>query len=164
MSLPDVAPREQWLQARKQLLAREKEFSRQQAALNADRRRLPMVKVDKEYVFTGPEGQVTLAGLFGGKRQLIIQHVMFGPEYDAPCPGCSAGISELSPGVLEHLGSRETTFVLASRAPYDRIAAAAKERGWVVLWVSTAGSDFNYDYRVTLDASRDQLEYNYRPE
>ena len=164
MSLPDVAPREQWLQARKQLLAREKEFTRQQAALNADRRRLPMVKVDKEYVFTGPEGKVTLAELFGGKRQLIIQHVMFGPEYDAPCPGCSAAITELSPGVLEHLGSRETTFVLASRAPYDRIAAAAKERGWFVPWYSTEGSDFNYDYRVTLDASRDQLEYNYRPE
>lgn len=164
MSLPDVVSREEWLQTRKQLLDREKEFTRQQAALNADRRRLPMVKVDKEYVFTGPEGQVTLAELFGGKRQLIIQHVMFGPEYDAPCPGCSAGISELSPGVLEHLASRETTFVLASRAPYDRIAAAAKERGWFVPWYSTAGSDFNYDYRVTLDASRDQLEYNYRPE
>ena len=164
MSLPDVVSREEWLQARTQLLTREKEFTKQHAALNADRLRLPMVKVDKEYVFTGPEGKVTLAGLFGGKRQLIVQHVMFGPEYDAPCPGCSAAISELSPGILEHLGSRETTFVLASRAPYDRIAAAATERGWFVPWYSTEGSDFNYDYRVTLDASRGQVEYNYRPE
>jgi predicted dithiol-disulfide oxidoreductase (DUF899 family) len=164
MSLPEVVSREEWLQARTQLLAREKELTKIQAALNADRRRLPMVRVDKEYVFTGPHGPVTLTGLFGGKRQLIIQHVMFGPEYDAPCPGCSAAISELSPGVLEHLGSRETTFVLASRAPYDRIAAAAAERGWFVPWYSTEGSDFNYDYRVTLDASRDQVEYNYRPE
>ncbi len=164
MSLPDVVAREEWLQARTQLLAREKEFTHQQAALNADRRRLPMVKVDKDYVFTGPNGPTTLAELFGPKRQLIIQHVMFGPEYDAPCPGCSAGINELSPGILEHLASRETAFVLASRAPYDRIAAAAKERGWFVPWYSTEGSDFNYDYRVTLDASRGQLEYNYRPE
>jgi predicted dithiol-disulfide oxidoreductase (DUF899 family) len=164
MSLPDVVSREEWLQARTELLAREKELTKVQAALNADRRRLPMVKVDKEYVFTGPKGQVTLAGLFGDKRQLIIQHVMFGPEYEAPCPGCSAAINELSPGILDHLASRDTTFVLASRAPYDRIAAAAAERGWFAPWYSTEGSDFNYDYRVTLDASRGQLEYNYRPE
>jgi predicted dithiol-disulfide oxidoreductase (DUF899 family) len=164
MSLPDVASREEWLQARTQLLAREKEFTKAQSALNADRRRLPMVEVDKEYVFTGPDGPVTLAELFGGKQQLIIQHVMFGPEYDAPCPGCSAAINELSPGLLKHLASRETSFVLASRTSYDRIAAAASERDWFAPWYSTEGSDFNYDYQVTLDASHDQLEYNYRLE
>ena len=92
MSLPDVVSREQWLEARRRLLAREKEFTRSHDALNADRRRLPMVKVDKEYVFEGPDGPVTLAGLFGGKRQLIVQHVMFGPDWDKPCPGCSAAI------------------------------------------------------------------------
>jgi predicted dithiol-disulfide oxidoreductase (DUF899 family) len=87
MSLPDVVSREQWLEARRRLLAREKEFTRSHDALNADRRRLPMVKVDKEYVFEGPDGPVTLAQLFGGKRQLIVQHVMFGPDWDKPCPG-----------------------------------------------------------------------------
>jgi len=116
MSLPDVVSREQWLEARRRLLAREKEFTRSHDALNADRRRLPMVKVDKEYVFEGPDGPVTLAQLFGGKRQLIVQHVMFGPDWDKPCPGCSAAIDELSPGVLEHVASRDTAFVLASRA------------------------------------------------
>ena len=147
MSLPDVVSREQWLEARRRLLAREKEFTRSHDALNADRRRLPMVKVDKEYVFEGPDGPVTLAELFGDERQLIVQHVMFGPDWDKPCPGCSAAIDELSPGVLKHLGSRQTAFVLASRAPYDKIAATAKERGWTVApWYSSYGSDFNYDY------------------
>ena len=165
MSLPDVVSREQWLEARRRLLAREKEFTRSHDALNADRRRLPMVKVDKEYVFEGPDGPVTLAQLFGGKRQLIVQHVMFGPDWDKPCPGCSAAIDELSPGVLEHVASRDTAFVLASRAPYDKLATAAAERGWAVApWYSTHGSDFNYDYQVSLDADRGQAEYNYRAE
>src|SRR5215469_16586365 len=165
MSLPDVVSREQWLEARRRLLAREKEFTRSHDALNADRRRLPMVKVDKEYLFQGPDGPVTLAELFGDKRQLIAQHVMFGPDWDKPCPGCSAAIDELSPGVLKHIGSRETAFVLASRAPYDKIAAAAKERDWAVApWYSSYGSDFNYDYQVSLDEARGHTDYNYRSE
>jgi predicted dithiol-disulfide oxidoreductase (DUF899 family) len=90
---------------------------------------------------------------------------MFGPDWDKPCPGCSAALDELSPGVLEHVASRDTTFVLASRAPYDKLAAAAAERGWTVApWYSTHGSDFNYDYQVSLDADRGQAEYNYRAE
>jgi predicted dithiol-disulfide oxidoreductase (DUF899 family) len=165
MSLPDVVSHEQWLEARRRLLAREKEFTRSHDALNADRRRLPMVKVDKEYVFQGPDGPVALAELFGDKRQLIVQHVMFGPDWDKPCPGCSAAIDELSPGVLKHIGSRETAFVLASRAPYDKIAAAAKERDLTVApWYSSYGSDFNYDYQVSLDEARGQTDYNYRSE
>jgi predicted dithiol-disulfide oxidoreductase (DUF899 family) len=164
MSLPDVVSREQWLEARQRLLAREKEFTRAHDTLNADRRRLPMVRIDQEYRFEGPVGQVTLAGLFGGRRQLIVQHVMFGPDWDQPCSGCSATIDELSQGVLDHLATRETSFVLASRAPYEKIAAVAKERGWSAPWYSSYGSDFNYDFRVTLDASRGQVDYNYRPE
>ena len=164
MSLPDVVSREQWLEARRRLLAREKEHTRARDALNADRRKLPMVKVGARYVFEGPDGPVTLAALFGGQRQLIVQHVMFGPDWEQPCPGCSAAIDELSQGVLDHLASRETAFALASRAPYDKIAAQAKERGWSVPWYSTQGSDFNYDFEVTLDASRGQVDYNYRPE
>jgi predicted dithiol-disulfide oxidoreductase (DUF899 family) len=164
MSLPDVVSREQWLEARRRLLAQEKEMTRRHDELNASRRRLPMVKVDKEYVFEGPAGKVTLDDLFGDKRQLIVQHVMFGPDWDQPCPGCSAAIAELSPGVLEHVASRDTAFVLASRAPYGKIAAKAEERGWTVPWYSSNGSDFNYDYQVSLDAERGQSDYNYRPE
>src|SRR5579872_6699154 len=164
MSLPDVVSREQWLEARRQLLAREKEATRARDTLNADRRRLPMVAVDQEYVFEGPDGQVTLAELFGGKRQLIVQHVMLGPDWEQPCPGCSASLDELAPGALDHLQTRETAFVLTSRAPYDKIAAVAKERGWFVPWYSTHGSDFNYDFQVTLDESQGQVQYNYRPE
>ena len=164
MSLPDVVSREQWLEARRRLLAQEKELTSSHDALNTSRRRLPMVKVDREYVFDGPDGPVTLAELFGDKRQLIVQHVMFGPDWDQPCPGCSAAIDELSSGVIDHMGTRETAFVLASRAPYDKIAAKAKERGWSVPWYSSHGSDFNYDYQVSLDESRGQVEYNYRAE
>src|SRR3984893_19514412 len=96
MSLPDVVSREQWLEARRQLLAREKEDTRARDALNADRRRLPMVAIDQEYVFEGPDGPVTLAGLFGGKRQVIVQHFMVGPDWEQPCPGCAAALDELS--------------------------------------------------------------------
>ena len=163
MSLPDVVTREQWLEARRQLLAREKEHTRKHDALNADRRRLPMVRISQEYVFEGPDGPVTLAGLFGGRRQLIVQHVMFGPDWEQPCPGCSASISELSQGMLDHLATRETAFVLTSRAPYDKIAAKAEERGWSWPWYSSFGSEFNYDFQVTLDADRDLVDYNYRP-
>jgi predicted dithiol-disulfide oxidoreductase (DUF899 family) len=164
MSLPDVTSREQWLDARRRLLAQEKEFTRRRDALNADRRRLPMVRVDQEYVFEGPDGAVTLAGLFGDSRQLIVKHVMFGPDWDQPCSGCSADIAELSQGLLDHLRARETAFVLSSRAPREKIAAAAKERDWFVPWYSSYGSDFNYDYQVTLDAARGQDQYNYRAE
>jgi predicted dithiol-disulfide oxidoreductase (DUF899 family) len=163
MSLPDVVSREQWLEARQQFLAREKENTRARDALNADRRRLPMVTVGQQYVFEGQDGPVTLTELFAGRRQLIVQHVMFGPDWDEPCPGCSSGLDELSQGVLDHLATRETTFVLAARAPYDKIAAKAKERGWSFPWYSSFGSDFNYDYGVTLDAGRGLVGYNYRP-
>jgi predicted dithiol-disulfide oxidoreductase (DUF899 family) len=164
MSLPDVVSRAQWLDARRRLLAEEKEATRRLDALNADRRRLPMVEVDKEYVFEGPAGPVTLPDLFGNSRQLIIQHVMLGPDWDQPCPGCSAALDELSAGLLDHLRNRETAFVLASRAPYEKIATVAKEHGWFAPWYSTHGSDFNYDYQVSLDESVGRLEYNYRPE
>jgi len=164
MSLPDVVSREQWLEARRQLLAREKEYTRSRDALNADRRRLPMVAIDQEYVFEGPDGPVTLADLFGGKRQLIVQHVMYGPDWEQPCPGCSASLDELSQGILDHLGTRETAFALTARAPYDKIAAKAKERGWSSFpWYSSFASEFNYDYGVTLDAARGLVDYNYRP-
>jgi predicted dithiol-disulfide oxidoreductase (DUF899 family) len=164
MSLPDVVSRKEWLEARRQLLAQEKEATRARDALNATRRQLPMVKVDQEYVFEGPDGQVTLADLFQGRRQLVVQHVMFGPDWDEPCPGCSASLRSLAPGMLDQLGTRETAFALTARAPYDKIAAKAKERGWSAFpWYSSYGSEFNYDYGVTLDADRGLVDYNYRP-
>ncbi len=164
MSLPDVVSRDEWLEARRQLLAQEKEYTRARDTLNADRRRLPMVRIDQEYVFQGPDGPVTLAGLFGDKRQLVVQHVMYGPDWENLCPGCTASINAMAPAMFDHLGTRDTAFVLISRAPYDKIAATAAERGWFVPWYSSYGTDFNYDFQVTVDSSRGPVEYNYRPE
>jgi predicted dithiol-disulfide oxidoreductase (DUF899 family) len=164
MSLPDVVTREQWLEARRQLLAQEKELTRRHDALNAERRRLPMVRIDKRYVFEGPDGEVTLDDLFGDHRQLVVQHVMFGPDWEQPCPGCTASINAFHPFMLDQLGTRDTAFAFTSRAPYAKIAAKAAERGWTIPWYSAFGSDFNYDFGVSLDAERGQLDYNYRPE
>jgi predicted dithiol-disulfide oxidoreductase (DUF899 family) len=164
MALPEVVPREQWVQARLQLLAEEKELTRRRDALNAERRRLPMVRVEKQYVFEGPQGMVTLAGLFGDCRQLIIHHVMFGPDWDAACPTCTEFTSEFTDALLERLRSRDTAFAMVCRAPMVKIEAYRAGRGWAPTWYSSYGSDFNYDFQVTLDAQTGQLHYNYRPE
>jgi predicted dithiol-disulfide oxidoreductase (DUF899 family) len=164
MSLPQVVSRTEWLEARRQLLAAEKKQTRERDALNAERRRLPMVRVEKEYVFEGPDGKASLGDLFGDETQLIVQHVMFGPDWDAACPGCTASVDELSEGTLTHVRSRDTGFVLVSRGPLDKLQAYAASRGWTVPWYSSLGSDFNYDFQVTLDKNRPQLDYNYRSE
>ncbi len=163
MSLPQVVSRTEWVEARRRLLDEEKKLTRQRDALNAERRRLPMVRIEKDYVFEGPDGKASLAGLFGGHGQLIVQHVMFGPDWDAACPGCTAGIDEVAEGLLTHLHARDTEFVLVSRAPLAKLQAYAKSRGWTVPWYSSLDSDFNYDFQVTLDKNRPQLDYNYRP-
>jgi predicted dithiol-disulfide oxidoreductase (DUF899 family) len=160
--LPRVVSQDEWLAARTELLAREKELTRQRDALVADRRRLPMVEVVKDYVFEGPEGRVGLADLFHGRRQLIVGHFMFHPDWDAGCPSCSAGADEMSRGHLEHLNKRDTTFVYVSRAPIAKIEAYKATRGWTFPWYSSYGSDFNYDYNVTLDESVAPMVYNYR--
>jgi predicted dithiol-disulfide oxidoreductase (DUF899 family) len=162
MSLPQVVSRTEWLEARQRLLAAEKEQTRARDALNAGRRRLPMVRVETDYAFEGPDGKASLGDLFGGHGQLIVQHVMFGPDWDAACPGCTAGVDELADGVLTHLRSRDTEFVLVSRAPLGKLQGYAASRGWTVPWYSSYGSDFNYDFQVTLDKNRPQLDYNYR--
>jgi predicted dithiol-disulfide oxidoreductase (DUF899 family) len=162
MALPEVVTRTEWTQARKDLLRREKELKRAQDALAADRRRLPMVEVDSDYRFTGPAGEVTLADLFEGRDQLVVQHVMFDPAWDEACSACSAALSELSAGLLDHLHARRTTFVAVSRAPYDKLAEVASQRGWTFPWFSSFGSSFNLDFHVTLDASQAPIEYNYR--
>jgi predicted dithiol-disulfide oxidoreductase (DUF899 family) len=161
-NLPQVASRDEWLAARKELLAREKELTRARDALNAERRRLPMVRVDKDYVFEGPDGKASLLDLFDGRRQLIVGHFMFDPSWDEGCPSCSAGAAELSTGLLEHLHTRDTTFVYVSRAPLAKIEAYKASKGWTFPWYSSYGSDFNYDFHVTLDESAVPVEYNYR--
>lgn len=162
MSLPEVTSREEWLVARKELLAREKEHTRQRDGLSADRRRLPMVRIDKDYTFEGPAGQVGLLELFDGSQQLILQHVMFDPAWDGACPGCSAGLDELAPGVLEHLRSRDTAFAAVSRAPFAKLAAFKASKGWEFAWYSSFGTDFNYDFQATVDESVAPVAYNYR--
>jgi predicted dithiol-disulfide oxidoreductase (DUF899 family) len=121
MSLPQVVTRDEWLVARKELLAEEKELTRRRDALNADRRRLPMVEIVKYYVFTGPGGEASLLDLFEGRRQLIVGHFMFDPSWENGCPSCSAGADEILDGLLEHLHARETTLVQVSRAPLETI-------------------------------------------
>ena len=162
MTLPAIVTAEEWLAAREELLAREKELTKQRDALNADRRRLPMVEISKTYAFEGPQGAVTLADLFGDCGQLIIQHVMFDPSWDAACPGCTAALDEVAPAVLRHLESRDTAFAAISRAPYDKLAAYKSARNWDFGWYSSYGSDFNYDFDATLDASVKPAVYNYR--
>jgi predicted dithiol-disulfide oxidoreductase (DUF899 family) len=162
MSLPDVASREEWLNARKLLLAREKELTRQKDALNADRRRLPMVALEKDYQFEGPDGTVGLLDLFDGKRQLVIQHFMFDPTWDEGCPSCTAGSDEISEGLLRHLSARDTTYAAVARAPFPKILRYKTARGWTFPFFSSFGSDFNYDFHATIDESKAPMEINFR--
>jgi predicted dithiol-disulfide oxidoreductase (DUF899 family) len=121
MSLPDVVSRQEWLTARKELLAKEKELTRRRDALNAERRMLPMVEIEKPYVFDGPDGDATLLDLFEDRRQLIVIHFMFDPSWEDGCPSCTAGADEMSPGLLAHLNARETSLAYVSRAPLAKI-------------------------------------------
>jgi predicted dithiol-disulfide oxidoreductase (DUF899 family) len=162
MNLPQIVNRDEWLAARRELLTREKAHTREMDAINADRRRLPMVLVDKPYKFDGPDGTVGLLDLFDGSRQLIVQHVMWLADEGRACPSCTADVDEMSDGLFKHLRARNTNFVLVSRGPLDDLQRYQAERGWTVPWYSSAGSDFNYDYHVTLDESVAPVEYNYR--
>ena len=162
MSLPEVVSREEWLAARKELLAKEKQLTRQRDVLNAERRRLPMVAIDKHYEFDGPDGKSSLLDLFEGRRQLIVGHFMFDPRWEDGCPSCSAGADEVSKGLLDHLHARDTTLAYVSRAPLAKIERYKARKGWIFPWYSSYGSDFNYDFHVTLDDSVAPIEYNYR--
>lgn len=162
MTLPDVVPRSEWLMARKELLAAEKAMTRARDELNARRRQLPMVAVDKDYVFKGPDGTAGLLDLFDGRRQLIVRHFMFDPTWDDGCPSCTAASDEVSDGLLAHLHARETTFVTVSRAPLPKIEAYKARRGWTFPWYSSYGSEFNADFGVTVDVSGELMTYNFR--
>jgi predicted dithiol-disulfide oxidoreductase (DUF899 family) len=163
MSLPDIVTQQEWLAARRDLLAREKEHTRQRDTLNADRRRLPMTIVERDYRLQGQRGAVGLADLFGGCRQLVVQHVMFGPDWEAVCPGCTAGLDELAPAVLAHMRTRDTAFAGVSRAPFDKLAAVRSAKGWQFDWYSSYGSDFNYDFHATLDPAVAPPMFNFQP-
>jgi EmrB/QacA subfamily drug resistance transporter len=160
MSLPDVVSRQEWVRARKELLAKEKEATRARDALNADRRRLPMVEIEKDYRFEGPTGQVGLVDLFEGRRQLIVDHYMFDPSWEDGCPSCAGRVDQY--GNLAHLHERDTTIAVVSRAPLAKIERFKARMGWTFPWYSSYGSDFNYDFHVTLDEAIAPIEYNYR--
>jgi predicted dithiol-disulfide oxidoreductase (DUF899 family) len=162
MTLPTIASRDEWLVVRTGLLAKEKEQTRRRDALNAERRRLPMVEIDEPYVFTGPHGEATLLDLFGGRRQLILGHFMFDPGWDEGCSSCSAGGDEVSAGLIEHLHVRDTELAYVSRAPIEKIERYKAKKGWSFPWYSSYGSDFNYDFHVTLDETVAPLSYNYK--
>ncbi len=162
MTLPKISTREEWLAARTALLAKEKELTRQRDALNAERRQLPMVEIEKDYVFDGPDGPAHLVDLFEGRPQLIVYHFMFHPEWEDGCPSCTAGTDEISAGFIEHLHTRDTSYALVSRAPLAKLQRWKAKRGWDLPWYSSAGTDFNEDFGVTIDESRGYGVYNYR--
>jgi predicted dithiol-disulfide oxidoreductase (DUF899 family) len=159
-----IVSREEWLAARQALLAEEKEFTRSRDRLSAARRALPWVKVEKEYVFDTADGKRTLGELFDGRSQLVVDHFMLAPGWGEGCVGCSFGADHIG-GALVHLEHHDVSGIVVSRAPLREIEAYQKRMGWRFRWVSSYGSDFNYDYHVSFtkeDLARRQAYYNYR--
>src|SRR5436305_705783 len=160
----EIVSEAEWLVARKDLLTREKEFTRQRDALTAARRELPMAKIEKEYVFDGPEGKETLADLFEGRSQLIVYHFMFGPGWEEGCKSCSY-LADHFDGANWHLPHRDVTFVVVSRAPLSEFEPYKKRMGWRFKWVSSHGNNFNFDYHVSVteeEEKKKEVNYNYR--
>jgi predicted dithiol-disulfide oxidoreductase (DUF899 family) len=158
-----IVSRDQWLQERTALLAREKEITRLRDEMSEARRALPWVKVDKSYAFDTPSGKKTLSDLFDGRSQLIVKHFMFGPDWQEGCVGCSFGADQVD-GSVVHLVNHDVMFVAVSRAPYPEIAAFHKRMGWHFKWVSSFGSDFNFDYHVSFskdELAKGKIYYNY---
>jgi predicted dithiol-disulfide oxidoreductase (DUF899 family) len=162
MGLPEIVSREQWLAARERLLVREQELTLLRDAVTTERRRLPMVKIEKDYMLEGPRGQISLPELFGASRQLVVRHFMFDPSWEAGCPSCSASVDELCPGLLGQLRARDTAFAVVSLAPFAKIEAFRARNGWTFPWYSSFGSDFNYDFHVTLDETVAAVVYDYQ--
>jgi predicted dithiol-disulfide oxidoreductase (DUF899 family) len=151
---PKVVPPAEWLAARRELLKKEKEFTRLRDELSRQRREMSWEKVEKQYVFDGPKGKETLADLFGGRSQLIVYHFMFGPGWKEGCPMCSF-LGDTFDGIVTHLAQRDVTHTAISRGTLPEIEAFRKRMGWRFKWVSSFGSDFNYDYRVSF--TKEQL-------
>ena len=161
MELPKVVSRDEWLRARQELLVKEKAWIRERDALSAERRKLPMVRVEKEYVFEGPKGRRTLGELFEGRRQLLVYHFMFDPSWEEGCPSCSF-VADHFAGAPVHLAARDTSFAVVSRAPIAKIERFRKRMGWTFPWLSSSGNDFNWDFHATVDEAHP--EYNFRPD
>jgi predicted dithiol-disulfide oxidoreductase (DUF899 family) len=158
-----IVSREEWTRVRKELLKKEKELTRLRDRLSAECRELPWVRVEKKYVFDGPHGKETLADLFDGRSQLIVTHFMLGPGWKEGCVGCSFGADHIE-GPLVHLEHHDVTLVVVSRAPLPEIEAFKKRMGWRFKWVSSYGSDFNYDYHVSFtkeQIAKGKVYYNY---
>jgi predicted dithiol-disulfide oxidoreductase (DUF899 family) len=159
-----VVSRDEWLAARKELLRKEKEFTRLRDQLSAERRALPWVKVEKTYVFDGADGKVTLADLFDGRSQLVVKHFMFGPDWSEGCVGCSFELDHTE-GALQHLEHHDVSYVVVSRAPLAKTEPFRRRMGWRVRWVSSYGNDFNFDFHVSFtpeEITAGKATYNYR--
>jgi predicted dithiol-disulfide oxidoreductase (DUF899 family) len=163
MNRPTIVSPDEWLTARKQLLAKEKELTRRRDELAEERRALPWVRVDKSYVFHGPSGSETLSELFAGRSQLVVYHFMFGPGWKDGCPSCSL-LSDHIDGSLAHLTAKDVSFAAVSRAAYTEIQPFKERMGWRFHWVSSYGNDFNRDYHVSFskdEVTSGQFDYNY---
>ena len=158
-----VVSRDEWISARKQFLAKEKEFTRLRDQLSQQRRELPWERVDKQYVFEGPSGKETLADLFAGRSQLVIYHFMFGPDWEQGCPSCSFWADNFN-GIITHLNHRDVTFAVISHAPLSRLEPFKKRMGWTFKWVSALATDFNQDFNVSFtpeQLAKGEASYNY---
>ncbi|MBS3669112.1 DUF899 domain-containing protein [Vreelandella boliviensis] len=164
IELPRVVSKEEWLQARKAHLKNEKALTRMRDLVARERRDLPWVKIEKEYVFDTLEGKKTLAELFGTNSQLVIHHFMFGPDWNAGCPSCSLE-ADHAEGAIVHLANHDVSYVRVSRAPLEKLEAYRRRMGWTATWVSSQGSDFNFDFQVSFameDLEAGRLYYNYQ--
>ncbi|HEY1375132.1 MAG TPA: thioredoxin family protein [Candidatus Binatia bacterium] len=163
MSGHNIVSHEEWLAARKEHLRREKEFTRLRDQLSRERRELPWERVEKDYVFDGPNGRETLSDLFAGKSQLVVYHFMLGPDWSEGCKSCSFWADNFN-GIDVHLKHRDVALIAVSRAPFNKLDAYKKRMGWSFKWVSSFGSDFNRDYRVSFmaeDKKDGKVDYNY---
>jgi predicted dithiol-disulfide oxidoreductase (DUF899 family) len=164
MTRHTVVSRKEWLAARTALLKKEKKFTRLRDQLSKERRLLPWVKVDKDYVFDGPQGQETLSELFDGRSQLLVYHFMFGPDWDAGCKHCSFWADNFD-RIIVHLNHRDVTMVAASRAAYRKLESYKKRMGWDFKWVSSGNTDFNFDYHVSFtpeEEAKKRAFFNYK--
>jgi predicted dithiol-disulfide oxidoreductase (DUF899 family) len=159
-----VVSKDEWLGARRELLAKEKEFTRLRDELSQRRRDLPWERVEKQYAFEGPDGSETLPQLFAGRSQLIVYHFMFAPSWEAGCPHCSHWADNFN-GIIAHLNQRDVTMIAVSRAPYSKLAAYKQRMGWSFKWISSSESDFNFDYHVSFtpeELAEKKALYNFK--
>lgn len=164
MTAPKIGTRQEWLEARLELLKKEKAHSRTRDELTRERQALPWVKVEKEYIFEGPSGKITLSDLFGDKSQLIVQHFMFDPEWDEGCKSCSFMADHMDPSVV-HIAHRGTAFAAVSKAPLEKLIAYKKRMKWSFNWVSSFNTDFNRDFHVSFtdeEIESNTCQYNFR--